>query len=145
MIKAMRLINQASNGPGNGFICPLNKRTRSLVEAFMTAAEAAGDPSNRGKGGPAGYFKFVAANQPRAFLRLWAQILPLQMTDEQHQGSPDSRIRSICEAIVMAPEAVGDPSNRGKGGAAGYFKWVLAKHPLVFLKSLGTHPAATND
>jgi hypothetical protein len=80
MIKAMRLIN--SNGPGTGFICPLNKRTQSLVKAFMMAAETAGDPSNRGKGGPAGYFKFVAANHPRAFLKLWAQILLLQTTNQ---------------------------------------------------------------
>ena len=144
MIKSMRLANQGGNGPGNGWTRPLNKRTQSLVEAFMMAAEAAGDPSNRGKGGPAGYFKFVAAKHPRAFSRLWAQILPLQMY-EQHQGGLDSPIRSLFDAIVMAPEAVGDPSNRGKGGAAGYFKWLLAKHPRVFLKFLGTNPAATND
>ena len=136
MIKAMRLIN--SNGPGTGFIRPLDKRTRSLVDAFMMAAKAGGDPSNWGKGGPAGYFKFAAANQPRAFLRLLAQILLLQTTNQQHQGSLDSPIGSLFEAIVMAPEAVGDPSNRGKGGAAGYFKWVLAKHPRVFF-SLWPH------
>jgi hypothetical protein len=35
----------------------------------------------------------------------------------------------------MAPEAAGDPSNRGKGGAAGYFKWLLAKYPLAYLSA----------
>ena len=46
------------------------------------APEAVGDPSNRGKGGAAGYFKWLLAKHPRAFLSLWPHILPLQMINE---------------------------------------------------------------
>jgi hypothetical protein len=144
MSKIIRLA-KIGNGPGDYWPPPLNKRNQSLVEAFMMAGEAAGDLGNRGKGGLAAHFKTVAVKHPRAFIRLWIQILLLQMTDaqevphtanEQHQASPHSRIQSVFEAILMTPEAVGDPSNRGKGGAAGYFKWLLAKHPLAYLSAL---------
>jgi hypothetical protein len=36
----------------------------------------------------------------------------------------------------MAPQSVGNPSKRGKGGSAGYIEWVAAKHPRIYVSLL---------
>jgi hypothetical protein len=98
-----------------------------LKGAIMMAPEAVGNPSNRGKGESAGYFKWLAIREPRTFSMLFLRILPLQIG-----RLTDPTARALVQAIMMAPEAVGDPSNRGKGGAAGYFKWLATREPRTF-------------
>jgi hypothetical protein len=38
----------------------------------------------------------------------------------------------VIDAVLMALEAVGDPTNRGKGGAVGYCKWLATTEPRAF-------------
>jgi len=50
-----------------------------------------------------------------------------------HQGSSDSAIQRLIDAVMMAPKAVGDPRNRGKGEEVGYFKFLAEEYPSSFL------------
>jgi hypothetical protein len=38
----------------------------------------------------------------------------------------------VIDAVLMALETVGDPTNRGKGGAVGYCKWLATTEPRAF-------------
>jgi hypothetical protein len=68
------------------------------------APEAVGDPSNRGKGGAAGYFKWVLAKHPRAFLSLWEHILPLQMINERSEQQHAKIQELLVEKILRKVE-----------------------------------------
>jgi hypothetical protein len=47
-------------------------------------------------------------------------------------GRTPEDLQSLIRAILMAPQSVGNPSKRGKGGYAGYMEWVAAKHPRIY-------------
>jgi hypothetical protein len=50
------------------------------IDAIMRAAEVAGNPSKRGKGGVIGYLSWLAIKEPRAFASLFGRALPPQKT-----------------------------------------------------------------
>jgi hypothetical protein len=43
---------------------------------------------------------------------------------------------SLVKAILMAADAVGDPSRHGKGGRVGYLQWVAINYPHTFVMLL---------
>lgn len=55
-----------------------------------------------------------------------------QSTNHSRPYLSKPTISALLETILLTPEAVGDPRNRGKGGIAGYFKYCATKDPRVF-------------
>ena len=102
----MRLSNAA-----NELSRSLSKPTPdALLDAIVMALEAVGDPSNRGKGGAAGYFKWFATKNPRAFLRLFIralQLLPPQTKDEEFTlEAQQKRVQAIHQRLSCPPSDV---------------------------------------
>ena len=40
------------------------------------------------------------------------------------------------QAVFTAPQSVGNPIRRGKGGPAGLFEWMAVKHPHIYVSLL---------
>src|SRR5262249_20285770 len=94
----------------------LSKPTISaLLETILLTPEAVGDPRNRGKGGVAGYFKYCATRDPRAFSQFFLQLL--QCLPPPAYGEIEDVTELLAERILglakyLKPETsgVGKPS-----------------------------------
>ena len=64
---------------------PTNK-ARNLREAVILAAEAVGE-DGRGHNGVVGYLKNAAVEEPKAYLKLFAKILPMQNIEVNNNRS----------------------------------------------------------
>ena len=83
---------------------PTNK-ARNLREAVILAAEAVGE-DGRGHNGVVGYLKNVAVEEPKAYLQLFAKILPMQNIEVNSQPvryideiPPEERRRAFYEEM----------------------------------------------
>ena len=45
-------------------------------------------------------------------------------------------LESLMWANLMAPQSVGNPNKRGKGGYAGYIEWLATKYPRMYVSLL---------
>ena len=71
--------------------------------------------------------------RPRLEVQGGNRMCPPNATNDSSRSLSKLTPDALIETVVMAIEGVGDPSHRGKGGAAGYFKWFATKNPRAFL------------
>jgi hypothetical protein len=123
-----------------------SKHVQSLMQAVLTAPRSVGNPIRRGKGGSAGLFEWMAVKHPHIYMSLLIEILPLTVADQEQANErvnaherPTEIIASmqyLLQAIVTAPQSVGNPARRGKGGLAGYMEWLAVKYPRIYASLL---------
>jgi hypothetical protein len=125
-----------------------SKHVQSLMQAVLTAPQSVGNPIRRGKGGSAGLFEWMAVKHPHIYMSLLIEILPLTVADQQqaderanaHERPTEitaaMQFQYLLQAIVMAPQSVGNPARRGKGGLAGYMEWLVVKYPRIYASLL---------
>jgi len=70
---------------------------------------------------------------PRLEVQGGNRMCPPNATNDSSRSLSKLTPDALIETVVMAIEGVGDPSHRGKGGAAGYYKWFATKNPRAFL------------
>ncbi|ENN89947.1 hypothetical protein [Bartonella bovis] len=78
----------------------LNKNTKLLKDALLTAATKAGD--HYGHDGLVSYLKYHAVNNPVSFFSLLAKVLPLQVSGE---GESNVKTVSRVEIVPVVPKA----------------------------------------
>jgi hypothetical protein len=118
------------------------------MQAVLMAPQSVGNPMRRGKGGSAGLFEWMAAKHPHIYVSLLIEVLPLIVADHEQaeervnaherptEITASMHLQSLLQAIVMAPQSVGNPAKRGKGGLPGYMEWLAVKYPRIYVSLL---------